>query len=529
MQGNSNLQYDEAFIAAIRGRIVSRQTVVTQDPRCPFFYAVLDPAAVYPAWDRHGLTSVAHVYQTTLGEAISSFGDSKGKLRRLMSDAGPDGKLATGRFDRVTVVEWWDRRWHAAKLKDGRVLLAPTEHHYAEVPFVYTIADTGRPAVLGRADAQVRTPDGETSATTVEEEKQRDVGLPLFAGQMKHIEQTEALMSKNMQLGRLVDRPPIQIEQDDVAKAGNPDPEVSFEPGAVNRTMKDNERLNPIVLQPPAGVLQPVMGELASEARRVYQPEAAYGAAGGVNTGNAMEGQVEAGRDKELPLVRTLERHYASVAALTFRQLLRRGREIGAEGSLGEFRVPYAAERRRGDGPSTFVLTPRTIKKAGPQVRARLTHVEMRNLPGMFNAMNLAKSLRLPLRPLIELAGWPNAHDLLEEGLEEELMYGADATPMHRFTMLLENMRNPDGSIDMMAAIQLWALLNPPAQGQGGGAPQVPMGGGMGGGGLPVNTSALNISPTNFPQGNVGMGAGAPVTTGAGLAIGGPQGMPRPY
>ncbi len=234
-----------------------------------------------------------------------------------------------------------------------------------------------------------------------------------------------------------------------------------------------------------------------------------------------------------MPLVKTLERHYAACASLAYRQLLRRGHEAGREGSRGEFRVPYAATRRRDpEQPTTFILTPRTIKKAGPRVKARLNHVEMRNLPGMANTMNLFKSLRLPIRPLLEMAGFANAHELLREGQEEELMYGAETTPFQRFSMLLEDTKNGDGSYDVMRAVALWSLITGGQQGQGGppgGGGPPPMGGGMGGGGLPVNTSAMDLSPQNFPQANVGMGAGRPVSTGAGLGMGGPPGMPPAF
>jgi len=116
----------------------------------------------------------------------------------------------------------------------------------------------------------------------------------------------------------------------------------------------------------------------------------------------------------------------------------------------------------------------------------------------------------------------------MAEGQEEELLYGADTTKEQRFAILLENTKNADGTIDMMKAVTIWNLINGPQQGpggpqQGGGGPPVPEMGG--GGGLPVNTTAMNLSPQNFPQANVGIGAGRPISSGAGLT-GGPPGMP---
>jgi len=535
LRGNSSLRYDHSFIAAVRGRLAARQLLRTEDPQCPVAYTLLDPAAVYPAWDEYGIRAVAHVYQTTLGEAATAFADDAGTVRKLLKDAGPEGGWTTDQFGLVTVVEWWDRRWHAAKLRDGRVLLAPAEHGYAEVPWVYTIADTGRPAVMRQADVRtsvVRTEADGSTYTALDEEVNREIGLPLFADQMKHQQQIEALMSKNMQLARATDRPPVQLEQDDVAKAGNPDPEVSFEPGAINRTLKDNERLTPMQLAAQAGILQPLLGYLTAEGQRAYQPLASYGASAGVATGNAMEGQVEAGRDKELPLVATLERHFAATVSLTFRQLLRRGHECGREGCRGEFRVAVRQSRRRDeDAPQTFVLTPRTIKKAQPRCRVRLRHVELRNMPGFSNMLGMWQDRGLPIAPILELAGFANPADLMAEGMEEQLAFGKDATPLYRFLLIMEANKNPDGSWDPLKAMTIWNMLNA-GQGQGGGmggsgSGSLPLGGG-GGGGLPVNTTAMNLSPQNFPQAGVGMGAGRPVSTGAGLGFGAPGGGAPP-
>jgi hypothetical protein len=528
-RSGGGLRYEEAFVAAVRGALCRRRVPVLDDPECPIADSLLDPGAVYPSWDDQGIASVAHVYQCTLNEAGATFRDKAGKVAETLRDRGPSNKWSTDAHDLVTVVEFWNRRWHAAKLRDGRVLKEPTEHGLGEPPFVFTFADTGKPTVLRRTDRQpnVTRLDGSGGSTAVstDEEQFRDVGLPIFHDAIWHQGQLEALGSKAMQIARTADRPPVQMEQDDVAKAGNPDPEVSFEPGAITRTMKDNERLTPMQLALQAGVVQPLMGMLGSDAERLYQPKAAYGAAGGAATGNAIEGQAEAGRDKEIALVGTLERHYAECADLDFRLIQRVGHLIGKDGSRGEFRVPFARSRRREeDLPQTFVLTPRTVRKAAPQTRVRLTHVEVRNLPALANVMSMFRQNNLPIEDLIEYAGYPNGRDFMTRGVEEAVAYGPESTPLMKFMLMLEHFKGVDGRVDLPTAIWVWSAVNGGQNGPPGGGGQP----GMGGGGMPPmpNSSAMNLSPQNFPQAGVGLGAGRPVSTGAGLQLGPPPGVP---
>lgn len=534
-RGNPNLRHDEAWLVAVRGRICRRRTPVVNDPECPIRDTLLDPGAVYPSWDDHGLATVAHVYQCTLNEAGATFRDKAGKVAATLKDKGPSGKWATAAFDLVTVVEWWDRKWHGAKLKDGRVLKEPTEHGLGEPPFVFTFADTGKPAVLRRTDRQpqVTRPDGSGDGTAVssDEEQYLGVGLPIFAAASWHQWQVEMLGSKAMQIARTADRPPVQLEQDDVAKAGNPDPEVAFEPGAITRTMKDNERLTPMQLSLQAGVVQPLMGLLAEDSARLYQPKSAYGATSGATTGNAIEGLSEAGRDKEIRLLMTLERHYAECADLDFRIMLRLGHLIGKDGSRGEFRVPFAkARRREKDQSPTFVLTPRTIRKASPQTLVSLRHVEMRNLPALGNTMGLFRNTGLPIEDLIEWSGLASdGREFMARGKEEQIAYGPETSPMQNFILFSEQFKDVNGEIDYLKAAYVWALINGKSGGGagGGGMPGPPMPGvGGGGGGLPVNSSAMNLSPQNFPQANVGAGAGRPVSSGAGLTLGNPGAVP---
>lgn len=537
--GNASIGYDESFSVVVRGSVVSRRICDLDDPEQPIAVDLLDPATCCPVWDRHGLVVMVRAYQDTLAGVVGDYDTASGNLAKNLAKPltlGNPAPVATDPVQEVGVIEYWDRWWRAVWLDDGREIVPITAHKYGRVPYVYQRAAHGRPAAFrhpnprqsGAIPGMTILPGGTAvpgaPTVPVADPDAREVGASFFRYRAAAHSQYEAINSKLMQIMRGADDPPWMVEQDDVARVANPDPEISTDPGVQNRGLLNHEQRTPLLFSPQAGVLQPLFQATERDRTTAGFPPSMYGVAGGVATGNAIEGMNESGRDKLTPVMETLQTYHAACAELDLILYRDWGHLAGSDGERGQIVVPYPRHRRNRprDTPS-FVLTPDAVRHSGTRVAVDLTQLRKQNLPAAVNVMNLGQQAGIPRRVFVELFGFSNdPNALMEEWIEEQTMLDPSMQPLWRALAWLQRGQRPDGSLDPFHQEVAGWILQQANPDKGG-----PPGPGGGGGPLGVNSSALNLAPSMFPQGNVGAGAGAPpLGPPPDLPMGLPPGLP---
>lgn len=102
----------------------------------PFMFDVWDPRTGYPEMDQWGLSAYYREVSTTIGKVLDTYG-------KAAADAigSTDAYKDAGRYDQVTMCEWWDFDTHHLWLLDSdrEIVSVPNQHPF--IPVVVGIAE----------------------------------------------------------------------------------------------------------------------------------------------------------------------------------------------------------------------------------------------------------------------------------------------------------------------------------------------------------------------------------------------------
>jgi hypothetical protein len=526
-RGYGEIGIDETKYIALCGAVVSREVLDLSDP-LGVSSELLDIGTCFPFWGGNkGMQVMVRCYSDSVANVVGDYGDARGDLeRRLRKDGGGDrtrmygGDPSKGRAswltEKVDVIEYWDTWWRAVYLRDGRVVVAPTAHKYAFVPFVYQRTTLGLPGGMRSLQGSYTETRNDQEYTWDEDQMaEENQYVSFFHWRKVPHAQKEAILSKHMHVMRTADRPPKAVYQTVLGREGHDQPEISYEPGAVTPMMEGDERLESLLETSRPDLFGPLLQAVAQDMATGQLPLSMYGATGGASqqTGNAIEGMNESGRDKLTPLILTRQLFKARQAAMRLRLVADWGHLIGEDGRRGEVEVPYRDDRRdaRGDA-ATFTITPATIKRAGTRIKVELTSLRLQNLPALLNAGAIGlQTDQMTLREALHLRGVKNPHDHILERIEEKALLDPENKKVIDIVAALKG-GNPELAQLLYQTLQASGAAGPP----GGGA-MMPGDLGLQG----PNTSAGNVLQAANP--NVGAGAGRPALPPSAVQIAPPS------
>jgi hypothetical protein len=115
----------------------------------PYLIDVFDPRGGYPEWDRFGLESYLRVYETTVRELISKFGENV--LIVLDKKRGQSYQP----YQKVRVMDYFDNVYHQIWLEGNDEPLLQEAH---ELPFIPIVAEIIQGSKQGESPMQQRKP-----------------------------------------------------------------------------------------------------------------------------------------------------------------------------------------------------------------------------------------------------------------------------------------------------------------------------------------------------------------------------------
>lgn len=223
-------------------------------------------------------------------------------------------------------------------------------------------------------------------------------------------------------------------------------------------------------------------------------------------SGNAMETEYEAGRDKVATFLIALESFYSQRASMRLRMYRDWAHLIrNDDGDFGKSAIPFEKKVARIKGQKWFELTPTTLEESGVRAKAICTHVRMQNLAALGNAASVWMQFGgMSAFEAMELRGVRDPEMVMEQRRYEKAMLDEKMEQAMTFNELVQ--KNP------VAALFYREQVLKMGQGAQGGGP--PMGGDPTGmqGPLPggPNTSAMNLESLGMGNG----GQGRPAMTG---------------
>lgn len=503
----TQLEVDEIKNLITYGRLVCRRLCDydAESDEVPIKADLLDPAQVFPtfAGDK-GLETVSHVYTASILDLCSTFasGDDPGgddiltKLTSPRQDkAGKE--IRRSPEDVVEVVEFWDRRWHCVTADTVEILTF--EHKYGFVPFVYVLA--------GKGDAgNVSAPNATITGTRSFVARQEDIasrGQSIVSMTRFTHEQREAIFARLFSELKKSNNPPRTFEQ--AATVYGDAPEVSNAEGGITMLRAGEEKEVPTPIPPQLNLVPPLMAALNEANQRGLMPASSYGLTQNANeSGSAIEGLNESGRDKLTPWLLGLESYHTQCGEMDLRLERDWGHLLGSDGSKGTLYLPRAKPDYRSD--PTFTLDPQTLRKVGIKIKAKLTSLRLQNLGPLGNSVMIWKNMGLMEKvEALELRGVRDPAATLRRIEIEDFK----DSPEYKKARLLSWMREEGMIEDANVAMQIMMS----SQNQGGG--------GQGG---PPQPSSANVPGLSLP------GLGMPPGTQGGAPPGGtaPQSQPVP-
>lgn len=500
------------------GYVASRLRFNPEDPDNPFQEQLINPATIAPVWDDRGLLRVTRRYVDTVANVIADFEDAKGSVKKKLlnrkknksDNRSGDGGAISRMTDRILVTVYHDR-WWTCVIADDVDIVPVQPHYYGFVPYCVQGSGNGEPtAITSVTDAHAPGAKGVANARERWEKK----NLSWFGFRWRYHDQYEEAMSLVMTTFQRVVNPSLVLKQSPFAEVDG-DPEIHTEPGGITK-LNDQEELSPLIENPSAlSAFTPLMNAINQDASTNRLTPSFFGLAQSSQmSGNAMETEYEAGRDKVAPFLISLESFYSQRASMRLRMYRDWGHQIQNEdGDFGKTTIPYEKSIARLRGTRWFELTPGTLEESGVRAKAICTHVRMQNLAALGNAASVWMQFGgMSAFEAMELRGVRDPEKVMEQRRYEKAMLDEAMEKAMTFDELVK--KNP-----VAALFYREQVLKMGQEGQGG----PPMGGDPTGmqGPLPggPNTSAMNLESIGMGNGGMGRPSG-----GSGLL--GPSGQP---
>lgn len=504
------------------GYVASRIRFNPEDPENPFQEQFINPATIAPVWDDRGLLRVTRRYVDTVANVIADFEDAKGSVRRKLlnksksrsdsspySSGGNSGNKINRMTDRIFVTVYHDR-WWTCVIADDIEIVPVTPHYYGFVPYCIQGSGNGEPtAITSLTDAHAPGSKGVSSARERWEKK----NLSWFGFRKQFHAQFEEIMSLVMTVFQKVANPALVLKQSPFAEVDG-DPEIHTEAGGITK-LNDQEELGPLVENPSAlSAFTPLMNAINQDASTNRLTPSFFGLAQSSQmSGNAMETEYEAGRDKVATFLIALQNFYSQRASMRLRMYRDWGHLIQDEdGNYGITIIPNDKQTSRTTGVQWFELTPGTLEQSGVRAKAVVTHVRMQNLAALGNAASVWMQIGgMSIYEAMEMRGVRDPGQVIEQRRYEKAMLDEAMEKALTFEELAK--RDPRAALFYRELV-----LQLPS-----GGPQ--QGGGMGGdptgmqASLSPNTSAMNLESLGMGNGGMGRPPG-----GSGLL--GPTGQP---
>lgn len=407
----TDLGYDEAKIAMGTGRLCARFTLDfdAESDDFPVKADLLDPTTCFPTWEAdRGLATMTRVYSQTVDQVCATFADGKKDLRKKLlaipEKTAGGGERPRTMDDQAEVLEYWDRRWYAVSV-DG-IEIVNVEHRFGVVPFVYVISPYGDagPQSLHALRPLVHGPSGTVQLDIASK------GLSHIWATWKAHEQREAILGRMFTELKKTGNPPRTIAQDMTVYGEAP--ELSDQEGSISMLRRGLEEEVAPPPKPGFSLIGPVMAATNEAAARGQMPASAYGLTQNANeSGTAIEGLNESGRDKITPWLTMLQRWDSECAEMALTLFRDWGHLLGSDGQRGEFEIDLV--RPNDDGETSFILSPIDLRQVGVRIRSKRTSLRLANLGNLGNALSAWKA-----------NGWLLDEDALEmRGVEDPRAY----------------------------------------------------------------------------------------------------------
>lgn len=470
------------------GRVVTCSVCDFNAPRggSPFKMRLIDPSVVFPTFGgARGLEVVTLIYNQRVGDFIGDHdkdGDIEKKLRATKNtDSGNFYK----RSDMIEIIEYWDCKY-VGVFAAGQLVKGPVAHDYGEPPFVYTVAPYGDPGYTRTPAAYERTTMNGMSISSDQADFARR-GLSHFHTRFDTHAQREAILGRLFTALAMWKDEPIYLTRDAQA-AGLEPPQISRARGSRN-VIPEGFHLesSPDDKVPPT--LGPLLGASNEDVSRSGLSPAEYGLAqGSQQTGYAIAGLSENGKNKLAPVLLTKQAHHALVGEQRLRLYRDWGHLLGDHGAKGSLDIPRAMPDM-GKAEAMWTVTPSMIDRTGSQVECHLVETpDAQTLGVLGQALGQLKSQgAITRRDVIRLSGLPGARNPEQTMREIDIEILKDM-PEYKLASLLKYVIQEEGDPGMadfiMAQIAKGKAKEAAAAQIGGQPPQGP-GGPSGPGGPP--------------------------------------------
>lgn len=404
----TDLSYDEARFAMGTGRLVARLSLDfdAESDEVPIKADLLDPCTVFPTFDDHGIASVTRVYYQTVAQVATTFDNEKVDIRKKLLAGATKNESGVERNreadDQVEVIEYWDRRWYAVSVEGHEAVNA--EHKFGFVPFVYIVSPLGD---AGQQSASALSSSVRSSIQTAQDDIASKGRSHIWAIWKAH-EQREAILGRMFTELKKTGNPPRTVEQDpsiygDAPALGDAEGGVYMMRAGLEREVGGPQK-------PGFSLIGPVMGAANEAQSRGMLPASSYGLTQNANeSGTAIEGLNESGRDKITPWLTMMQRWDAECAEMSLRMVRDWGHLLGSDGSRGTFEI----ELFQKGSDTVFTITPDEIRQVGTKIRSKRTSLRLSNLGALGNALSSWKA-----------NGWLLDEDALEmRGVEDPVAY----------------------------------------------------------------------------------------------------------
>lgn len=519
MAGYGDLDFEYTKSGVRYGRMITRD-VCNFDPdpdAAPFKSKIIDPAICYPtfAGDR-GLIAVTLSYRARLAELMGDFDQYASAIEAKVHKGGNSRFTTTERYDweqEVEVLEYWDPRWTGLFIA-GQLIKGPDEHDYGEPPFTYTVCPYGDPG-FANSPVQQGSIDRRGYLLSSEQADLSRHGLSHFHTRFDPEAQRQAVLGKLMtKLEMWMDEPIwYEVEYPEQSAVR---PKWSRAPGARNE-VPDGFRLIPGPDAPVPPTLGPLMGAIQEDVARSMLPPSAYGLTPSAQqSGYAIEGLSEQGRDKLAPLLVTKQIHMGLCAERRLKMYHDFGDVLGAQGERGTLYVPKSNPTKKSASPM-WAITPMMIERTGTRMNVVLTGTRLSSMGPMVQSLSmLRKEGVISRRDFLKMVGLPGSRDP-EQSMQEIDFEELRNMPEYKIKEMLKYVVEEED--DPMAADFILALIAKKAgqMGPGGGGE----GGDGGGGGGPAQMQGMSLPGLGQPPGRQG---GRPPGTAGIPAI--PAGLP---
>jgi hypothetical protein len=518
--GNGEYKMDVAHYLVITGYVVSQQYLNLDGDEPLFCERLLSPENTFPSWDDHGLRRLTRNYYDTIANVIADFSDYGSDIKKKLlkrskvvynADKKRDESVEYQLEDRVSVKVYCDRWWFAV-LVDDELIVGPVAHRYGFVPYVVRGSGVGEPAgIVSPPNQHIELPAAgpgwpapPQSNAAAGNERQHYKNVSWFHFRRNLNEYKEQVISDLMATLRFATDPAWLIEQDELAEVSGEEL-AEYKPGAKLKAKLGHERVQMLLTSPAVqSLFGPALQQIIQDEAANAMPKSFFGLFESANqSGNAMEGAYESGRDKVTPFVTALSAYYSERAAMRLKMIRDWGYMVPSEGApsgYGEFVVPMPKINRK-SGPSARLVSKETVKRAGTLVFADLRHIRLQNLGPLGNAVSIwMHQNAMSAREAIELRGHPDPDAVFRQIRYEKALLDEDVQKAITLAELAKSDPNVAAIVE-----GLKAQSGGPGGGGGGGM-MPPPGAGFGGG--PTQPPGPGTSAIDLPS--MGMGPMGP-------------------